>query len=65
MRKHAVKLKAEQEVSKARAQFGDALPVEPTEALLSVLHLSAGQLAWLHDELTSQTDKQSRSTGKS
>jgi hypothetical protein len=59
MRKHAVKLKAEEEVTRARGQFGAKIPVEPTEALLSVLHLSAGQLAWLHDELAEQTDKQS------
>jgi hypothetical protein len=57
-RKHAVKLKAEQEVQRART-FGQKIPVEPTEAMLSVLHLSAGQLAWLHDELAAQTDKRS------
>jgi hypothetical protein len=58
-RKHAVKLKAEQEVQKARGVFGQKIPVEPTEAMLSVLHLSAGQLAWLHDELAEQEDKRS------
>jgi hypothetical protein len=58
-RKHAVKLKAEQEVARARNEFGGKIPVEPTEALLSVLHLSAGQLAWLHDELETQSDKTS------
>src|SRR4051812_5180179 len=57
MNKHAVKLKAEQDMAKARAQFGEKIPVEPTEALLSVLHLSAGQLAWLHAELDEMEDK--------
>jgi len=57
MNKHAVKLKAEQEVAKARTKFGEKIPVEPTEALLSVLHLSAGQLAWLHGEPDAMEDK--------
>lgn len=52
-----MRLQAEKEIAKTRAQFGDKIPVEPSEALLSVLHLSAGQLAWLHAELEERADK--------
>jgi hypothetical protein len=55
--KAAVRQQAAKEVAKARAEFGDKIPVEPSEALLSVLHLSAGQLAWLHAELAEREDK--------
>src|SRR5205809_19002 len=57
MRKHAVKLQAEQEVSKARAKFGERIPVDPTEALLTTLQLSAGQLFWLQAALEDHEDK--------
>jgi hypothetical protein len=57
MRKHAVKLQAEKEVSKARAKFGERIPVDPTEALLTTLQLSAGQLFWLQAALEDHEDK--------
>src|SRR4051794_28161528 len=46
-RKHAAKVEAQRRVVK----FGQPLPVEPTEALLGVLHLSAGHLTWIRSEL--------------
>src|SRR5436189_2287567 len=57
MQKHAGKLKAEQEVQKARAASGAKIPVHPAEALLTTLQLSAGQLAWLQGELEAREDK--------
>ena len=57
MRKNAVKLQAEKEVSKARAKFGERIPVDPTEALLTTLQLSAGQLYWLQAALEDHEDK--------
>src|SRR5579871_648905 len=49
---------AVQEARKAMVEFGQPIPVEPTEALLGVLHLSAGHLSWLRDELAATEDKQ-------
>src|SRR5262249_55164733 len=57
MNKHAVKLHAEREVTKARADFGDRLPVDPAEALLTTLQISAGQMAWLQAVLEEHGDK--------
>jgi hypothetical protein len=38
-------------------EFGRPLPVAPAEALLGVLHLSAGHLNWLREELAAMEDK--------
>jgi len=54
-RTHAVK----QEAQRRSIEFGQPLPVEPTEALLGVLHLSAGHLSWVRDELAATDDKRS------
>jgi hypothetical protein len=40
-----------------RTKFGEPLEVGPAEALLGVLHLSAGHLAWIRDELARIKDK--------
>ena len=54
-RTHAVK-----ELAKRQAvEFGVPLPVEPTDALLSMVHLSAGHLSWLKEELAAIEDKTS------
>lgn len=50
---HAARVEAERRL----ISFGQPLPVEPTEALLSVLHLSAGHLAWVRDSLAALEDK--------
>ena len=55
--KNAVKLQAEKEVGKARAKFGERIPVDPTEALLTTLELSAGQLFWPQAALEDHEDK--------
>jgi hypothetical protein len=39
------------------ARFGDLVPVEPSEALLTVLHLSFGHLCWLRSELAHMPSK--------
>jgi hypothetical protein len=54
--KHAVKLQAEKEVAKARIEFGETIPVHPTEALLTTLQLSAGQMVWLQQQLEALDD---------
>jgi hypothetical protein len=60
-KKHAIKVKAEQEATKAQqmlaAQFGQLVAIEPTEALMTVLHLSFGHLCWLRSELANAPDK--------
>jgi hypothetical protein len=38
-------------------EFGQPIDIHPSEALLSVLHLSAGHLAWLRSELGTTDDK--------
>lgn len=48
-----------QEARKAMVEFGQPLPIAPAEALLGVLHLSAGHLNWLRDELAAMEDKKS------
>src|SRR5581483_6462052 len=40
-------------------EFGKPIPVEPTEALLAVLHLSAGHLQYVKDEYEQLEDKNS------
>jgi hypothetical protein len=45
------------EAARRLPQFGQRIEVEPTEALLTVLHLSAGHLAWIREELASREDK--------
>jgi len=50
---HAVK----QEARARMIEFGEALEVDPASALLGVLHLSAGHLNWIRDELASMDDK--------
>jgi hypothetical protein len=64
--KHAVKVKAQRESSKAQTQlleqaisFGMILDVEPVEALLMTLRMSYGHLAWLRFEITQIEDKAS------
>jgi hypothetical protein len=47
---HAVNA-VKQEAARRGVAFGQPIEVQPTEALLSVLHLSAGHLAWVRDEL--------------
>jgi hypothetical protein len=54
-RTHAVR----QEAQRRSIEFGQSLPVEPTEALLGVLHLSAGHLSWVREELAATDDKRS------
>jgi hypothetical protein len=54
-RKNAVRQEAEQRA----VEFGQPIPVEPTEALLTVLHLSAGHLAFVRDELARHDDRSS------
>jgi hypothetical protein len=56
-RKHAIRLQAEAEVEKARKNFGKKIPVDPAEALLTTLQLSAGQLFWLQARLEEHGDK--------
>jgi len=60
-KKHAVKESARKESDKAHAmlaaRFGELVPVEPTEALLTILHLSFGHLCWLRSELAHMPSK--------
>lgn len=52
------KLNAVKREAQRRAiQFGEAIKVEPTEALLTVLYLSAGHLSFIRDELAAREDK--------
>jgi hypothetical protein len=50
---HAVRLEAQQRL----IEFGESVPVQPTEALLMVLQLSAGHLAWVRSELAALDNK--------
>jgi len=50
---HAVRVEA----TRRLVSFGEKVPVEPTEALLAVLHLSAGHLSWVRSELAALDDK--------
>jgi hypothetical protein len=52
---HAVK----QEAKERAIKFGESIHIEPTEALLAVLHLSAGHLRWIKDEVAATTDNDS------
>lgn len=58
-KKHAAKLAAQEIAAEYVAQFGEAHEVEPAEALLGVLHLSAGHLNWIRTELANLRDKDS------
>jgi hypothetical protein len=53
-KKHAVMLEAK----RTMVEFGQSIEVEPAEALLGVLHLSAGHLNWLREELAATSKKQ-------
>jgi hypothetical protein len=46
-----------QEARRSMVEFGKPLDVEPAEALLGVLHLSAGHLNWVREELAAMDDK--------
>jgi hypothetical protein len=46
-----------QEARKGMVEFGQPVEVEPAEALLGVLHLSAGHLNWIREELAAMEDK--------
>jgi hypothetical protein len=50
---HAARVEAQRRL----VEFGSPVDVEPTEALLGVLHLSAGHLAWVRGELAALEDK--------
>jgi hypothetical protein len=50
---HAVRVEA----TRRLVEFGQPVAVEPTEALLQVLHLSAGHLAWVREALATLDDK--------
>src|SRR5258708_6960766 len=52
-KQHAVKVEAQRRA----IQFGQSVDIQPTEALLAVLHLSAGHLSWVRDELAALDDK--------
>lgn len=45
------------EARRGMVTFGQAVEIEPTEALLGVLHLSAGHLNWIREELAASEDK--------
>ncbi len=45
------------EARRRAIEFGDELPVEPAEALLSMLRLSAGMVAWTRAELARMNDR--------
>jgi hypothetical protein len=53
---HAAKQEALAKMAE-RTQFGEPVEVGPAEALLGVLHLSAGHLVWVREELTAMEDK--------
>lgn len=52
---HAIRIEAQRRL----VEFGQPVAVEPTEALLAVLHLSTGHLSWVRDELAGMEDKTS------
>jgi hypothetical protein len=54
-RVHAVK----EEALKRTIQFGQPLDIQPAEALLATVHLSAGHLQFLRDELGTIDDRKS------
>jgi hypothetical protein len=45
--------------AKILTDFGKPIPIEPTAALLAVLHLSAGHLEWIKSEYERTQDKSS------
>lgn len=52
-RVHAVK----EEAQKRSIQFGEPIEVSPAEALIATVHLSAGHLQFLRDELAAHNDR--------
>ena len=52
---HAVKVEAKKEL--ADVGFGVAIELNPAEALVGMVHLSAGHLGWLRNQLAEQEDK--------
>lgn len=46
-----------QEARLRAVEFGEELPVEPAEALLTMLRLTAGMVAWTRDELARMDDR--------
>ncbi|HEX6681088.1 MAG TPA: hypothetical protein VF063_10615 [Gaiellaceae bacterium] len=48
---------AKAEAQRRAIRFGEAIKVEPTEALLTVLYLSAGHVSFIADELATYDDK--------
>src|SRR4051794_2723097 len=45
------------EAKRRALEFGDELPVDPGEALLWMLRLSSGHVAWLRQELAAMEDR--------
>jgi hypothetical protein len=45
------------EARRRAIEFGEELPVEPADALLTMLRLSAGMVAWTRDELARMEDR--------
>ncbi|HET7571780.1 MAG TPA: hypothetical protein VFJ77_03825 [Gaiellaceae bacterium] len=45
------------EARRRAIEFGEELPVEPGDALLTMLRLSAGMVAWTRDELARMDDR--------
>jgi hypothetical protein len=45
-----------QEAQRRMVKFGDPIKVHPTEALLAMLHLSSGHVAWLREEISALDD---------
>lgn len=46
-----------QEARRRAIEFGEELPIEPADALLSMLRLSAGMVAWTRAELARMEDR--------
>jgi hypothetical protein len=51
--KHAVKVEAQ----RAMVNYGVPINIHPNEALLAMLYLSSGHVAWLHAEISGLDDK--------
>lgn len=52
---HAVKVEAQAQMN--TLEFGQAIDVDPAEAILAVVHLSYGHLCWLRSEIAGYEDK--------
>lgn len=46
-----------QEAKSRMVDFGESIEIDPATALLGVLHLSAGHLNWIREELATTNDK--------